>query len=445
MDEMTVISGAGPEDLIATVWFSLGYKPTQSLVLVGLEGPRHRVGMMLRTDLPALPRLVPGRTGRAGPGERLPPELLPDLVHSCLETVAGSGATAVLAVIADEQAFTPAVRPVMVAVQHQARRFGLPVVDVLGVSSTAFGSLRCRDPWCCPPGGRPIELVASSRSAVAHVVDGQTVAETEAGLLDDVQWDGERQGDENAYAGGDVDGDGKVEWEGPVQRDRNGDGPGHDDDSPGEGSAADPTAPSSPPWASLTAQTRQRHQWWARWLGASAAAGPGSEGRPGLDSGERPCSSAAAGAGLSAAMHDPLLRDAVLFSLLGADPQQAQALLDGAYEGLFAASPDAPTGSVADLAQLLRQVPERATIEPGRSALAAAVRVAAPGDRGPGLAVLAMLAWFEGRGSRARLLTERARADAPTVSLIDLVDDLLLRRVPPPWRWLKPGEEAHPA
>jgi hypothetical protein len=65
--------------------------------------------------------------------------------------------------------------------------------------------------------------------------------------------------------------------------------------------------------------------------------------------------------------------------------------------------------------------------------------VAGAGDRGPALAVLAMLAWFEGRGGRARLLVGLARTDAPSVSLIRLVQDLLVERVPPPW--LRNGPE----
>ena len=90
-----------------------------------------------------------------------------------------------------------------------------------------------------------------------------------------------------------------------------------------------------------------------------------------------------------------------------------------------------------DLGRLLLQSPQDDRLRPGRTVLAAAVRVAAEGDRAPALAVLAMIAWFEGRGGRARLLVERASADAASVSLTRLVEDLLLRRVPPPW--LRPG------
>ena len=91
-----------------------------------------------------------------------------------------------------------------------------------------------------------------------------------------------------------------------------------------------------------------------------------------------------------------------------------------------------------ELTRLLRRGPDQERLRIGRIVLAGAVRVAAEGDRGPALAVLAMIAWFEGQGGRARLLVERARADAASVSLIGLVEDLLVSRVPPPWRRNRP-------
>jgi hypothetical protein len=411
-NEMTVISGAGPEDIIATVWFSLGYRPTRSLVLIGLDGPRRRVGMMIRADLPVLPTTGPGRLGRV---ERLPPEVLPDLVGSCLTTVAGSGAKALLAVIIDEQALDQAARPVVVAVRHQARRFGLPLADVLGVSSTAFGSLTCPDPVCCPPGGRPIEEVDASRSAVVHVVNGNTVAPTEADLIRDVM----------------------------------------------------PKDPAKPLMRKTFGPEHSPAYWWTRWLEVGLdATGLGSTGpvSTNLDSADSNSTnldlaepgSAEPGsadsnsidldalmAGFSAALHHPVLRDAVMMTLLGADPEQAGHLLHQSSPAEYHQSSSAcasadrsSTGSptFADFAGCLRSPPQDDQLESGRAALAAAARTAAPGDQGPALAVLALLAWFEGRGSRARLLIERARIDDPAVSLIGLVDDLLLRRIPPPWR-----------
>jgi hypothetical protein len=381
-NEKTVITEAGPEDMIATVWFSLGYRPRDSLIVLGLEGPQNRVGVMLRVDLPEAGGARPDDPAR--PRQRLPPErrraLLPALVRDLLTTVAASGAHAVMAVVADEQALARRCPAVVRALRQGAREFGLTLMDVLAVTSTAFGTLICRDRRCCPPDGWPIARVLSSRSAAVHVVNGDTVAGSEADLLADVT-------------------------PGPADRS---------------------VSPADAPWAEVPAgsagpsrgrespeQARERRRlWWHRWGQACAAV----TGEPGRTAPLPPLP------GLSAALHDCFLRDAVLISMLGATPVEVNAMLSGAQE------PD------QDLGRLLRRSPDRHRLDVGRSVLAGAARVAAEGDRGPALALLAMLAWFQGQGGRSRLLVERARADAPSVSLSRLVEDLLQRRTPPPWR-----------
>jgi uncharacterized protein DUF4192 len=430
-NEKTVISAAGPEDMIATVWFSLGYKPRDSLVVIGLEGPRQRVGVLLRADLP-----VSRTSDRSGepirPLDRLPPDalraILPDIVRDLLVTVAASGAGGVLAIVADEQAFDRRPPAVVRVLRHEARSFGLHLFDVLGVTRTAFASLLCRDPRCCPPGGRPIEEVLSSRSAAVHVVHGDTVAESEADLLVDV--------------------------------------------TPGPSDPVDPpsrllSGPRSDAQQSQWSAVQERCRWWESWTRACSGAArvPGSV---------EPLR------GFAAALYDSHLRDAVLMGLLGASDEELRAMLDGTYglesehpdwlgPGLFGAgvfgagsvdpdsygadsygagSPGAgPHGAGSlgsgrvgrDLGRLLRRPPESARLRLGRTVLAAAVRVAGEGDRAPALSVLAMLAWFEGKGGRSRLLIERALADSESVSLTRLVEGLLTRRVAPPW--LRNGPE----
>ena len=390
-NEKSLITAAGPEDMIATVWFNLGYRPRDSLILIGLEGPKNRVGVLLRVDLPnasGAPSDDPLR-----PLYRLPPDrqraLLPDMVRDLLTTVAASGARGVMAVVADEQVLARPFPAVARILRQAARKFGLDLMDVLGVTSTAFGSLICRDPRCCPPGGWPIERVMSSRGAAAHVVRGDTVAECEADLLADVT---PGPGDLLASSA-------DPPWGEPKREDR----PREPTDQAGEtGEQAGETGE----------QARERRRlWWHRWGQACAAATREPDRTEPLPPFP----------GLSAALHDCFLRDAVLVSLLGATPAQVQAMLTD-------------TGEFdRDLGRLLRQSPEGHELDVGRTVLAGAARAAAEGDRGPALALLAMLAWFEGRGGRARLLVERARADAPSVSLSRLVEDLLLRRVPPPW------------
>ncbi len=49
MSSDLTVNEAGPADLIAAVWYTLGFRPLNSLVLVSLHGSRGRVGSMLRS------------------------------------------------------------------------------------------------------------------------------------------------------------------------------------------------------------------------------------------------------------------------------------------------------------------------------------------------------------------------------------------------------------
>jgi hypothetical protein len=291
--------------------------------------------------------------------------------------VKASGAGAVAAIVVQEGVLRRPLPPIVRILRRKARQAGLLLVDVLGVTSVAFGSLLCRDAECCPVTGRPIERVMSSRGAIAHVLSGDTVAEEESELLADVV-------------------------------------------GPPEGESGRSPADRPP----LPLDPRQRVSWWQRWLDACALIA------------DR-VSTADAGrsvAGLSWALHDPYLRDAVLMHVLGAPTEQVRGVLHGLDQDRATQGPLEP-----DFGELLARPPGPAATAPGADVLAAAARVAPAGERAPALAVLAMLAWYEGRGGRSRLLVERARTEIPGVSLTRLVEDLLVRRVPPPWR-RKPGE-----
>jgi hypothetical protein len=452
--------------MIAVAWFNLGFRPRDSLVLLGLEGPRNRVGMLLRVDLPIK---QPGDAFR--PPERLPPErqqaLLPHLVRDLLTTVAASGAHSVVAIVADDQALSKRAPAVVRELMASTKRLGLGLFDVFAVTETAFASLVCDDPRCCPSEGWPIEQVMTSRSAVAHVLQGDLVADSEADLLADVtpgpldhaaspvdapwgrpkSWgrpeheawkDEEREDEEREDEGWKDEGWKDEGWK---------DGGWKDGERKNEERTDDGQADAGQVAADRRGQEqedrvlRQRLIWWRRW-GQACAVVAGEPDRAG---------SLPPFCGLSAALHDNLLRDAVLIGLLGAAPLQVRAMLNGAYGGPSSSPPPADADRLwkgpgrsakrafdQELTRLLRRGPDQERLRIGRIVLAGAVRVAAEGDRGPALAVLAMIAWFEGQGGRARLLVERARADAASVSLIGLVEDLLVSRVPPPWRRNRP-------
>ena len=82
----------------------------------------------------------------------------------------------------------------------------------------------------------------------------------------------------------------------------------------------------------------------------------------------------------------------------------------------------------------------RCAVEPPAVETAAHVRVlesvVAHGRRGaqpPALTLLALLAWWQGDGARARLLLERALSEDPAYTLAQLLDATLAAAVPPGW------------
>jgi hypothetical protein len=384
----TTITKAGPEDLIATVWFTLGFKPRESLIIAGLVGPRHRIGVILRADLPD-PHLSRSR--------------LRAMLREVLLPVTESRARGVVAMIASEQALAVPPPAILSALRREIASCRLGLLDILGVTPTAYRSLLCRDPTCCPVPGQPLDRVLASRGALAHVLNGDPLAESQDDLLADVQ-----AGPADPDAGSDV-------GSGPVRF-----------------------------------SAKLRWSWWQRWNDAvAAAAGPPPGAEP-----AGVASLAAVAAGLSGALHDPQLRDAVMMSLLGASEQQVMWFLDGRISGRLdddldqwsvpKTGPQATASTPAsehqdrssvrvDVKELLSRPPDPRRVQPGQAVLAAAVRVAAVGDQAPALAVLGMLAWFDGRCARARLLLERAERDCSSLSLTRLVTDLLVRQITPPW------------
>ncbi|GLY33310.1 hypothetical protein Kisp02_66750 [Kineosporia sp. NBRC 101731] len=187
------VNEAGPADLIAAVWYTLGFRPLNSLVLVALQGPRGRVGSMLRIDMAPV---WFGGDQAAG---------VTAVLDAAIEALTGPASAAfggapgepekdaqdglpvrVVALIAVPDAL--AVPPPMVvrALPQRIARAGLWLYDLIGVTPTAFRSMLCPDGSCCPPGGRPLSEVEASRVAMAHVLRGDRLATSEADVIGDV-------------------------------------------------------------------------------------------------------------------------------------------------------------------------------------------------------------------------------------------------------------------
>jgi hypothetical protein len=153
-----VVRLSGPGDLAATVPHLFGFVPTESVVLLGLHGPRKRINLSLRLDLcpPEHDRVVAVDLARRVIHSR------PDAVQIVVLTEAGDDDVGL---------------PRRGLVDELQTALGLPVVDALLVRGGRWWSYRCEDPGCCPPGGTPLDPHSGGATAMAaaHAVLGRSV------------------------------------------------------------------------------------------------------------------------------------------------------------------------------------------------------------------------------------------------------------------------------
>jgi hypothetical protein len=170
---MQTTIGADPPDLIAYAFYRMGFRPRESLVLIGMKGGpglrpgggggRMLCGMVARIDLP--PDVHRRRA-----------------VEQTVRTVSGHGHGAVVALIVSD---TP--RPDLAAtVRSVLRREDLLLVDLLAIGESSYRSYLCRDERCCPAGGFPLSEVESSRVAAELVLSGRRLGADEASIIADV-------------------------------------------------------------------------------------------------------------------------------------------------------------------------------------------------------------------------------------------------------------------
>ena len=133
--------------MVAFVPHLCGFVPTESLVVVSLRGPRRRVGLTLRIDLPALRDLA----GAAG-------EIAARIVHD--------GGSEVLLLVWTEEAGAMVRTDLVEAVTGALDDAGIAVQEALLVRGGRWWSYRCSNPRCCPPEGVPL-VAAEASPAVA--------------------------------------------------------------------------------------------------------------------------------------------------------------------------------------------------------------------------------------------------------------------------------------
>jgi hypothetical protein len=360
-----------PREMLALVPHQLGFHPRQSVVAIGLRPPRGRVGLVVRVDLADLADPVHG----------------PRLARNVVAHLDGDGADRALLVVYTDADPREGPDPVVAAaVAHAREAAATPFGEVAAwvVTSTGYLCLDCRGA-CCPPGGRPLDELASTQVGAAMVLAGSTVAD----CRDDV---------------------------------------------------ARIRLASAEPRRSVARVRR-------RWLARGAAAhdeGPEAEQRwraggvaawrraidEQLDRPGGPC--AAALGRLEAGLTDPRVRDAVLVALVPGTGDLPERSVRGVRPS---ADDDAALGrALALVVDPLVGVPAPPAATRVHEAVLEAV--VAHGERGrqaPAHTLLGMLAWWRGDGARAQLLLAAALEDDPGYRLALLIADAVGCGVPPGW------------
>lgn len=141
---------SSPGDIVATVPSLCGFLPQDSLVLLSLRGPRRRLGLTVRVDLP-------------------PPSMASVTVAALVDRVVQDGGTAAVLVV-----YAASPDPALAqAVQDRCAAAGVDVAESLHVADGRWTSYACTAP-CCPPAGTPVGAAPALVQA-EHALDGRSV------------------------------------------------------------------------------------------------------------------------------------------------------------------------------------------------------------------------------------------------------------------------------
>jgi len=161
--EQAVLSLRNPGDLLAAIPYLVGFHPDDSIVVVGLAGPRMRVVFTMRSDLPA--STDPDEAAERA--QYLTRVLA--LQHPASAMVAGFGAGA-------------RVTPVIDAVRAELDRHHIPLQEALRAHEGRYWSYLCPEGPCCPADGTAYDPRASEIAARATLA-GCVVLPNRAALV----------------------------------------------------------------------------------------------------------------------------------------------------------------------------------------------------------------------------------------------------------------------
>jgi hypothetical protein len=159
--EHPVVRMRNPADMVDALPYLLGFFPSDSVVALGLQGPRRRQGGTVRID-------IPEPTAWQGAAEEVARFLValsehrdrsPDavIIYLCRDPAPGE----------DGGAVAEALRPLASHLAAAFAALGIPVHESLCVSDGRWWSFSCTDPACCDPGGTPVERPGSTSTVAA--------------------------------------------------------------------------------------------------------------------------------------------------------------------------------------------------------------------------------------------------------------------------------------
>jgi hypothetical protein len=135
-----------PDGVLAVVPHLLGFHPSSSIVVLGIAGPRARIHLAFRYDLPEPPD----------------PALSGDIAAHAVAVLQRQHLAAAIVI-----GYGPGslVTPVADLLGPALRGSGLTVRDMLRVEAGRYWSYLCRDPRCCPADGVRFDVLAHPAAA----------------------------------------------------------------------------------------------------------------------------------------------------------------------------------------------------------------------------------------------------------------------------------------
>lgn len=147
----TVLKVSSPAAVIDAVPHLVGFQPVNSLVILGLSGPRRRVAVTMRGDLLA---------------EADDRQAVADYLERFTRTPISEAIVVVYADAAETAASLPRRRLVL-EVERALQERGISLRDALCVRAGRWWSYLCGDAACCPSEGTPLPADTAPPSALA--------------------------------------------------------------------------------------------------------------------------------------------------------------------------------------------------------------------------------------------------------------------------------------